>query len=138
MNTFLYNVFDTIILSPAELAQTMKVTEKCDVYSYGVVALEVMMGKHPGELLSSLSSVAEKRDALLKDILDQRLSAPTGHLAEEVVIAVTLALICTSTEPNWRPTMRYVAQELSAGTHNYLSEPFGTVTLGKLNDNRPR
>ncbi|PIN03851.1 Ras suppressor protein (contains leucine-rich repeats) [Handroanthus impetiginosus] len=42
----------------AELALTMKVTEKSDVYSFGVVALEVMMGRHPGELISSLSAKA--------------------------------------------------------------------------------
>ena len=114
----------------------MRVTEKCDVYSYGVVLLEVMMGQHPGEFLSTLSSFAEKQDTLLKDILDQRLSPPSRQVAEDVVIAVTLALLCTSTEPDSRTTMRYVAQELSARTHSYLSEPFGTVTLGKLNANR--
>ncbi|KAJ6952920.1 hypothetical protein NC653_041915 [Populus alba x Populus x berolinensis] len=39
-----------------ELAYTMKVTEKCDVYSFGVVTMEVMMGRHPGDLISTLSS----------------------------------------------------------------------------------
>ncbi|KAH9704155.1 MDIS1-interacting receptor like kinase 2 [Citrus sinensis] len=43
-----------------ELAYTMVVTEKSDVYSFGVVALEVLMGKHPRELLSSLSSSLDK------------------------------------------------------------------------------
>ncbi|CAL5387461.1 unnamed protein product [Camellia sinensis] len=39
-----------------ELSYTMVVTEKCDAYSFGVVALETIMGRHPGELLSSLES----------------------------------------------------------------------------------
>ncbi|KAF3457551.1 hypothetical protein FNV43_RR02209 [Rhamnella rubrinervis] len=37
-----------------ELAYTMEVNEKCDVYSFGVVTLEVIMGSHPGDLISSL------------------------------------------------------------------------------------
>ncbi|KAF6141749.1 hypothetical protein GIB67_027927 [Kingdonia uniflora] len=39
-----------------ELAYTMRVTEKCDVYSFGVLALEVLMGKHHAEFISSLTS----------------------------------------------------------------------------------
>ncbi|KAI8013144.1 putative leucine-rich repeat receptor-like protein kinase [Camellia lanceoleosa] len=36
-----------------ELAYTMEVNERLDVYSLGVLALEVLMGKHPGNLISS-------------------------------------------------------------------------------------
>lgn len=111
----------------------MRATEKCDVYSYGVVALEVLLGKHPGEILYSLSSSASRPDMLLKDILDQQLSPPKGHAAEKVVIAVRLALLCTSSEPDSRPTMRYVAQELSAQKHDYLSEPFEKLSFSKMN-----
>lgn len=116
----------------------MKVTEKCDVYSFGVVALEIMMGKHPGDLISSLqlslsSSSAEGVTAVfLKDVLDQRLPSPTGQLAEEVVFIVKTALACTQTDPDPRPAMRFIAQELSARTQGYLSEPFRTITISKL------
>ncbi|CBI37168.3 unnamed protein product, partial [Vitis vinifera] len=117
-----------------ELALTMRVTDKCDVYSFGVVALEVMLGRHPGELLLSLHSPAISDDSglFLKDMLDQRLPAPTGRLAEEVVFVVTIALACTRANPESRPTMRFVAQELSAQTQACLSEPFHTTTMGKL------
>ncbi|CAH9075463.1 unnamed protein product [Cuscuta epithymum] len=116
-----------------ELAYTMRVTEKCDVYSFGVVALEVMMGRHPGELLSSLSEATEvSRDTLLKDLLDQRLSPPTGHLTEEVVAVIILALACTRRTPETRPTMRFIAQELSAKAHGWLHEPLRTLTMATL------
>ncbi|KAL9235838.1 hypothetical protein vseg_010572 [Gypsophila vaccaria] len=115
-----------------ELAQTMTVTAKCDVYSYEVIVLEVRMGKHPGEVLTYLSSVEPKLDTLLKDALDQRQSSPKCLLAVEVVIAVTLALLCTNFRPELRPTMRYVAQELTSKTPYYLFEPFRTMTFEKL------
>ena len=35
----------------------MEVNEKCDiVYSFGVITLEVIMGNHPGDLISFLLS----------------------------------------------------------------------------------
>ena len=120
----------------AELAYTMNVTEKCDVYSFGVVALEVMMGKHPGDLLTSLSAISSstEEDLLLQDTLDQRLEPPTGDLAEEIVFVVRIALACTRANPESRPSMRSVAQEISAHTQAYLSEPFRQITVSKLTD----
>lgn len=115
----------------------MHVTDKCDVYSFGVVTLEVMMGRHPGELLNFLSSLtkmssSDSQQFFLTEILDQRLQPPTGQLAEEVVFIVTVALACVRSNPESRPTMRSIAQELSARTQAYLSEPLATITLSKL------
>ena len=55
----------------------MAVTEKCDVYNFGVLVLEVLMGKHLGELLTDLHSLV-RINVHLKDVLDDRLSPPTG------------------------------------------------------------
>ncbi|PON66815.1 hypothetical protein TorRG33x02_266730, partial [Trema orientale] len=119
-----------------ELAQTMRVTDKCDVFSFGVVALEIMMGRHPGELLQSpLASprmLSEDAQLLLKDVLDQRLLQPSGELAKAVAVVVTLAFACVSTNPRARPNMHFVAQELSAPTLPYVSEPFDLITIGML------
>ncbi|KAK9082856.1 hypothetical protein Scep_029327 [Stephania cephalantha] len=114
-----------------ELAYAMKVIEKCDVYSFGVVVLEVIMGRHPGELVSSISS-SEYQDQKLKDILDQRLQAPTDQLAEEVVFVVRLALACTRTDPESRPTMFVIAHELSTHIQAFLPEPLDAITMKKL------
>jgi serine/threonine protein kinase len=112
----------------------MRVTEKCDVYSFGIVALEIMMGKHPRDLLSSLLSIAssEENDLLLKDVIDQRLTPPTSQLAEEVVFIFKVAIACTIENPEKRSTMRSVAREISVQAHDYLSEPFRTIRISTL------
>ncbi|KAF8370239.1 hypothetical protein HHK36_031723 [Tetracentron sinense] len=119
-----------------ELAYTMKITTKCDVYSFGIVALEVIMGTHPGELISSLSSsslVSSSigQNILLKDVLDQRISLPIFHVAQEVVSIVKLASACLHTSPQCRPTMQEVSQKLSTPMTHFM-EPFNTITLGHL------
>ncbi|XP_022968140.1 MDIS1-interacting receptor like kinase 2-like isoform X2 [Cucurbita maxima] len=40
-----------------ELAYTTVVPEKCDVYSFGVLALEVLAGTHPGDIIFAISCV---------------------------------------------------------------------------------
>ncbi|KAM2511544.1 hypothetical protein PS1_035915 [Malus domestica] len=120
-----------------ELALTMRVTNKCDVYSFGVVALEVMMGKHPGDMLESqlLESSRLSLDnvgLLLKDVLDQRLEPPTYELAKAVVLVMSLALACTRTHPRSRPPMSFVAQKLLAQAMPCLSEPFDFLSISKL------
>ncbi|XP_058082072.1 MDIS1-interacting receptor like kinase 2-like [Magnolia sinica] len=116
-----------------ELAYTMRVTENCDIYSFGVVALEVMMGSHPGELVSSLSS-SSRQDTLIKDMLDQRLSDPMTDVAQQVLFVVYMALACIRPDPDSRPTMRHVAQELSIGGPSFSLQPFHALTFRQLMD----
>ncbi|CAI9270497.1 unnamed protein product [Lactuca saligna] len=53
-----------------ELAYNIIVNEKCDVYSFGVLALETVGGKHPGDLLTSLNYL-NREGATLESILDK-------------------------------------------------------------------
>ncbi|GMP80801.1 hypothetical protein CsSME_00035775 [Camellia sinensis var. sinensis] len=111
----------TIGYAAPELAYTMEVNERCNVYSFGVLTLEVIMGKHPGDLTSSLSSSSSSYSSststahgiLLKDVLDQRLPAPENQVAEQVVVVAKLAFACLQANPLSRPTMRQVAMKLS-------------------------
>nr|XP_023877696.1 MDIS1-interacting receptor like kinase 2-like [Quercus suber] len=103
-----------------KLAYTMEVNEKCDVYSFGVLTLEVIMGNHPGDLISYLSSslsssatTSTTHDIQVKDILDQRLKPPRNQVAFKLVLIAKLALACLATNPKSRPTMQEVSKKLS-------------------------
>ncbi|KAL4594548.1 hypothetical protein ACB092_12G026700 [Castanea dentata] len=95
-----------------ELAYTMVVTEKCDVYSFGVLVLEVLMGNHPGELIANLN-YSTSTGAPLKDVLDDRLSPPRSlKIANELALMQNLALLCLCANPQSSPTMHSVCRQL--------------------------
>ncbi|XLR19750.1 hypothetical protein S83_047662 [Arachis hypogaea] len=100
-----------------ELAYTMEVNEKCDVYSFGILALEILLGKHPGDAASSSmvmipSSETLDNKFLLKDKLDHRLPYPTNLIAVEIMQIVKIASACLTENPRSRPTMEQVVKDL--------------------------
>ncbi|XP_022740873.1 probable leucine-rich repeat receptor-like protein kinase At1g35710 isoform X2 [Durio zibethinus] len=96
-----------------ELAYTMKVTEKCDIYSFGVLALEVIFGAHPGDLISVLPSSSLEMRLLVNDVLDQRLLPPATEVQDKVIAVMKIAFMCLAVNPHSRPTMYTVSQLLS-------------------------
>ncbi|XP_035542757.1 MDIS1-interacting receptor like kinase 2-like [Juglans regia] len=96
-----------------ELAYTMKVTEKCDVYSFGVLAIEVIKGQHPGDFISLLSMPLAMENIQVKDVLDQRLPFPAAQVENELIIVLKLAMKCLNVYPQSRPTMHMISQVLS-------------------------
>ncbi|RZC86240.1 hypothetical protein C5167_007425 [Papaver somniferum] len=125
-----------------ELAYTMKVTEKCDVYSFGVIILEVLMGRHPFEIITLLSRIflsssslsKEEQNTRLGDILDQRIRAPTDIVEKQIVHIMKVGFSCLRGDPCTRPTMQEVTVELSLSDRNIanLAKPFEMITLGDL------
>ncbi|KAK4836261.1 hypothetical protein QYF36_020589 [Acer negundo] len=91
-----------------ELAYTMKVTEKCDVYSFGVLALEVIKGKHPGNLILSLSSPLTRDNMMLQDVLDQRIPIPPPEVEDQVLKMLNIAIACLHAYPQSRPNMNII------------------------------
>ncbi|WJX81481.1 non-specific serine/threonine protein kinase [Trifolium repens] len=100
-----------------ELAYTMEVNEKNDVYSFGVLALEILFGKHPGDILSNslqwiiMGSTLDTMPLMNK--LDQRLSRPANRRqAKELVSIAKTTISCLADSPQCRPTMEQVSREL--------------------------
>ncbi|WJX77279.1 non-specific serine/threonine protein kinase [Trifolium repens] len=118
-----------------ELAQTMEVNEKCDVYSFGVLALEIIIGKHPGDLISLFLSPSTRpmaNDMLLIDVLDQRPEQVMKPIDEEVILITKLAFACLSQNPRSRPTMEQVSKMLAAGKSPLEGTQLRTIRLGQL------
>ena len=90
----------------------MKVTEKTDVYGFGVVALEVIKGRHPGDQILSLT-VSPEKNIVLKDMLDPRLPPLATQDEGEVIAIIKLAIACLNPNPQSRPTMQIISQMLS-------------------------
>lgn len=83
----------------AELAYTMAVSKKCDVYSFRVVALETLVGRHPKEILSALQSTSNEGITLC-EILDPRLPAPKMNVLDDIVQVAIVTFSCLNPNPS--------------------------------------
>lgn len=107
----------------------MKVTEKCDVYSFGVLAVEVIKGQHPGESISSLVAPLHDEAKVLCDILDSRLPPPEPSVEDELLTIFKLATACLCQNPQLRPTAKMISQVLSVQSLSMASSPIGSNCL---------
>ncbi|XP_055802182.1 receptor-like protein kinase 5 [Solanum dulcamara] len=98
-----------------EYARKTRVTEKIDVYSFGVILLELVTGKEAnlGDEDSCLADWAWRhlqKGKPMSDALDEDIKE-TQYL-NEIFIVFKLGIFCTSTVPSSRPTMKEVLQIL--------------------------
>ncbi|XVF51613.1 hypothetical protein PTKIN_Ptkin04bG0198300 [Pterospermum kingtungense] len=101
-----------------ELAQSLRLSEKCDVYSFGVILLELVTGRKPVEspTMNEVVILCEYVRGLLERgsasaCFDRRLR---GFAENELIQVMKLGLICTSNAPSRRPSMAEVVQVLES------------------------
>ncbi|GLT78316.1 hypothetical protein SLA2020_498560 [Shorea laevis] len=101
-----------------ELAQSLRLSEKCDVYSFGVILLELVSGRKPVEsptanevviLCEYVRGLLERGSA--SDCFDRSLR---GFAENELIQVMKLGLICTSDVPSRRPSMAEAVQVLES------------------------
>ncbi|KAL1204577.1 Receptor-like protein kinase HSL1 [Cardamine amara subsp. amara] len=103
-----------------EYAYTLRVNEKSDIYSFGVVILEIVTRKRPvapelGEkdLVKWVCSTLDQKG--LEHVIDPKLDS---CFKEEISKILNIGLLCTSPLPINRPSMRRVVkmlQEIGGG-----------------------
>ncbi|KAL3506330.1 hypothetical protein ACH5RR_031712 [Cinchona calisaya] len=103
-----------------EYGYMMKITEKTDVYSYGVVMLEVLTGKQPidptiPDGVHIVDWVGQKKESL--EILDPSLLSRPESEIDEMTQTLGIAILCVNSCPEERPTMKDVAAMLKEIRH---------------------
>ncbi|XP_008792235.3 probable LRR receptor-like serine/threonine-protein kinase IRK [Phoenix dactylifera] len=103
-------------MAPEFACRTVKINEKCDVYGFGVLVLEIMTGRRPVEYMEDdvvvLCDVVKGalEEGRVEECVDGKLGGKFP--VEEAVPVVKLGLICTSQVPSNRPDMAEVVNIL--------------------------
>ncbi|EOA29787.1 hypothetical protein CARUB_v10012882mg [Capsella rubella] len=111
-----------------EYAMRGHLTDKADVYSFGIVALEIVHGKSNTSSRSKAETfylldwvhVLREQDNIM-EVVDPRLG--TSYNKQEAMTMIQIGMLCTSPAPADRPSMSTVVSML---------EGHSTVNVGKL------
>ncbi|ERN14338.1 hypothetical protein AMTR_s00033p00206070 [Amborella trichopoda] len=109
-----------------EYSRTSQLTTKSDVFSFGILLIEILSGRRPIESRRAVDERVTLRwtfkmhsDGRMRDILDPLLEeTPEDHILERIF---DLAFQCAAPSRSERPTMREAVQQLWGIRRDYYS-----------------
>ncbi|KAI4370261.1 hypothetical protein MLD38_018628 [Melastoma candidum] len=97
-------------------ASTGKLTTKSDVYSHGVVLLELLTGRVPVD-----SKTPPGEHVLISWVGKTAVPFPCNYPKKELIQVAAIAAVCMQPEADYRPLMVDIVQSLIPLVRNYVS-----------------
>ncbi|PRQ42807.1 putative protein kinase RLK-Pelle-LRR-III family [Rosa chinensis] len=115
-NTNVIATAGTLGYNAPELSKTKKSTEKTDVYSLGVIILELLTGKSPGEPMNGMDLpqwvASIVKEEWTNEVFDLELIRDVPIIGDQLLNTLKLALHCVDPSPAARPEAQQVLQQL--------------------------
>ncbi|KAH7430492.1 hypothetical protein KP509_08G001100 [Ceratopteris richardii] len=116
---------------------TRKATEQTDVFSFGVLILEVVTGRKVGMIEEENCSMLEwlwalQKNDTLADAIDPFLVMADQGAADMMKIVLQLGILCCFPDPKVRPLMRRIVQILNGEASSLPTIPSVTSSFSLL------
>ncbi|XP_038701755.1 probably inactive leucine-rich repeat receptor-like protein kinase IMK2 isoform X2 [Tripterygium wilfordii] len=115
-NTNVIATAGTLGYCAPELSKLKDANTKTDVYSLGVIILELLTGKSPGEPMNGMDLpqwvASIVKEEWTNEVFDLELMRDTPDIGDELLDTLKLALHCVDQTPAARPEVQQVLQQL--------------------------